>query len=1112
MSAHHPEVKIVCEANLVIFEGPEEKVQSAAAKLKELIMKIKEKRVNLPTVLLTFMNTSSVLSKYQTRFQHSLRSPVSLVAESELILSSVSLDALKEAETAVVRDLTESSVNLQGPAAIPPDLDRLKEILNKAQNEANRGELRVEVSFIPSFSGTHSIKVQLVGYVEHVNKLKELLQNYQASQVSTQEVVILQPPELVDCFDKILGVIGMKLTDVKLTASRFPNPHVLLSGPRLRVQETKQSLQSILTSMTLDTLTLDGPGVVQYFRGDGKESKELVESSCHVIIWEKQDVSSPVVPSRQRSISSISSISISPLTPLFTRRHSTSVGQIAINKINLEIKICSLEDEQVNVLVVPTHNKQLSSTNIGKSLLKKGGDTVQSRFDSLVATSALFPGGVLQVDASASLGCSKIFCVECLPWDRVGGMSEQALAQGLKRCLDLCAEKSFSSVAIPVIGPGLLLKYSVSQAVKVLAENIYQFASSAQCGKLTTIHIVIKPGYADSEESYHEVYKHLSLNMNKGGQANFGSLTSDLDDINITVRGGTKLQVVFGDITNETTDAVVNTTDFENFYNEGVCKDILTVAGTEVEAQLKTAKVGRGAVFASRPGGFPCKEILHVCGEKNASIVEGLMCSIINTCESRCFRSVAIPAICAGAGGLDPGVVAGAILRGIKTATSSAALCTLTTIRLVLIKINVFLAFKEEATQMFPTFGRRASAYQLPRVQQQAPLPLSADQRVLNTIPASHQSTFLVLGLTRKDVDDAKEKLKSQYNRQCSSHTFSKQELQSLSEENILELQQLVMTEGLFIEDNPSGNLTVKGMNDEVKKVILKFNSYVHGSLMRTVREKEEDELYSRVMWCILGQNGNWDRLPKTANYNLEKKDVAGGIVDAKGVPWQVDLRTLEVTTQGQQTKLKRLENLRDFTFPLYWDSMANGENVKVVELQSSSEEYKNVKEGFKRTAKKTVTKIKRVQNIHLRRAYEVQNTKISEKNKHEGGANEMHLYHGTTEDNCDSIMKTGFNRRFSGQNATSYGEGTYFAVNAIYSTHPTYSKPAADGSQLMFVVRVLTGVYTPGQSGMRVPPARNDQESHIRYDSVVDRMDRPNMFVVFHDDQAYPDYLITFK
>lgn len=49
----------------------------------------------------------------------------------------------------------------------------------------------------------------------------------------------------------------------------------------------------------------------------------------------------------------------------------------------------------------------------------------------------------------------------------------------------------------------------------------------------------------------------------------FGTLKSDLDDITMTVGGGVKLQLVFGDITNETTEAVVNTTDFIHFQDGG---------------------------------------------------------------------------------------------------------------------------------------------------------------------------------------------------------------------------------------------------------------------------------------------------------------------------------------------------------------------------------------------------------------------------------------------------------------------------------------------------------------------------------------------------------------
>lgn len=50
-----------------------------------------------------------------------------------------------------------------------------------------------------------------------------------------------------------------------------------------------------------------------------------------------------------------------------------------------------------------------------------------------------------------------------------------------------------------------------------------------------------------------------------------------------------------------------------------------------------------------------------------------------------------------------------------------------------------------------------------------------------------------------------------------------------------------------------------------------------------------------------------------------------------------------------------------------------------------------------------------------------MQKKHISDKNRQIRGAGEKLLYHGTTEDNCDSIMKTGFNRRFAGQNGNDH-------------------------------------------------------------------------------------------
>ena len=95
----------------------------------------------------------------------------------------------------------------------------------------------------------------------------------------------------------------------------------------------------------------------------------------------------------------------------------------------------------------------------------------------------------------------------------------------------------------------------------------------------------------------------------------------------------------------------------------------------------------------------------------------------------------------------------------------------------------------------------------------------------------------------------------------------------------------------------------------------------------------------------------------------------------------------------------------------------------------------------------------------------------------------------------------------FSG---TRYGQGTYFARDASYSL--VYAKAGAEGHRYMYLARVLVGQYCVGNSDMKVPPARDPSKPEILYESVVDNQVDPSIFVVFYDNQCYPEYLITMQ
>ena len=96
---------------------------------------------------------------------------------------------------------------------------------------------------------------------------------------------------------------------------------------------------------------------------------------------------------------------------------------------------------------------------------------------------------------------------------------------------------------------------------------------------------------------------------------------------------------------------------------------------------------------------------------------------------------------------------------------------------------------------------------------------------------------------------------------------------------------------------------------------------------------------------------------------------------------------------------------------------------------------------------------------------------------------------------------------------ATCFGKGVYFAVNADYSFQETYSPRDKNGYKYIYISLVLTGEYTKGSSEMMVPPPKNpNQNNAILYNSLVDNVRSPTIFVAVKDNQAYPQYLVVCK
>ena len=118
----------------------------------------------------------------------------------------------------------------------------------------------------------------------------------------------------------------------------------------------------------------------------------------------------------------------------------------------------------------------------------------------------------------------------------------------------------------------------------------------------------------------------------------------------------------------------------------------------------------------------------------------------------------------------------------------------------------------------------------------------------------------------------------------------------------------------------------------------------------------------------------------------------------------------------------------------------------------------------------------------------------------------ERKLFHGTpTLLAARGICTNSMDFRRAGDNVGArFGRGSYFSTSARYSNDYT-----SGTERYMFLARVLVGKFTRGDPSYKTPPVR---EGLKLYDSCVNDVANPTIFVIFDLAQSYPEYLIQYE
>ncbi|XP_071371284.1 protein mono-ADP-ribosyltransferase PARP12-like [Centroberyx affinis] len=193
---------------------------------------------------------------------------------------------------------------------------------------------------------------------------------------------------------------------------------------------------------------------------------------------------------------------------------------------------------------------------------------------------------------------------------------------------------------------------------------------------------------------------------------------------------------------------------------------------------------------------------------------------------------------------------------------------------------------------------------------------------------------------------------------------------------------------------------------------------------------------------------------------------------------------------------------------PAHWDKTKIPETgFKRVSLHSSSAEYQEIEGLFCDTMRGfDIVQIERIQNKALWEVFEWQKDQMKKNNSGQN-VTERKLFHGTDSKHVGAICLDNFDWRICGTHGTALGKGSYFAQDAKYS----HSYTSQSDVKSMFISRVLVGDFTQGSSKYLRPPSRDGGDPRF-YDSCVDDIRNPSIFVVFEKHQIYPEYLLQYK
>ena len=456
----------------------------------------------------------------------------------------------------------------------------------------------------------------------------------------------------------------------------------------------------------------------------------------------------------------------------------------------------------------------------------------------------------------------------------------------VKKSLNEAQKRNLSSIAIPAIGTGNL-QFPHDRVAAASFDEVVSFSKKNPNSIIKEVHFVVYDKDLSSVQAFQTELQNLkgnkpqppvpadSVNKKRRKLRGAAAKNSDSDDsfdvIDVKALeeldplqpeisiGSITVQAETGDITKETTDAIVtlSKTDLDVAYGGGVGKAILTAGGPSIQAECTSLGTQpAGAIVVTGAGKLQTRKIYHIIPEKvTMASLRDSMVKCLRLADKHGLTSISFPAI--GTGNISMGVkessdeMLAAIAKFAQEQPTSLQL-----IRIVIYQQHMLAVFRDTMEECISSVGGRGFFSRIAGgiaglfgfSKSGSPSSFSAAYKKLI---GGKDGTYLeIFAGTKRSITKAIEEIHKDLAEQCLTKVIENDAISKLSKDQKRKIKNLEAKHDATIKvEEPVGRISVKGDAEDVVDIATAIHEILNQQIEEEHTRGIEELLSKNVQW-----------------------------------------------------------------------------------------------------------------------------------------------------------------------------------------------------------------------------------------------------------------------